>query len=491
MKHAAAVFLTLSMAVAAVAQDAPEISRADLAVSLLRFELAMKNADLDPKRLAEVNKAFDVATLAFFQQRFPEALSQFDALAIDLMPDINHDAARRAASMRVSLEPAVFNLQQPTEAIIHCTTLYPPGPEGTQIDAGIAILAPDGTVIGGARPKFISSGAAGDSTALRDAIDFTALDPGRYQFVLVPGSVDDADNVAKRLVSGSFLVVDGSLDAAREANETRIAKLHDAALTPAITAVSARNALLTDSPDPSNTAQLMLDLADIAQQVDDEINALANGTDPYAGRTGDYWTTIKSPVKDFPARVYLPASADASQPLTVLIAFHGAGGDENMFMDAYGAGAIKNVADEHALLLVTPLTYAFGTNTGEQFDALIQTLEQHYTIDAGRIFIVGHSMGGGAVSSVINARGDRLAGAAALCGFRPLVGESGAVPPTLVVAAELDPIASPARIEPFAQQAIEKGLPIEYRLIPNYGHTVIVGDYVDDAVAWMLEQPLD
>lgn len=493
MRHVCAfgLCLVIGFAFAAGAQDDPEITRADLAVSLLRFELALKDAELDADRLAQVNKDFDAATLAFFQQRYGEALRQIDQIAIGLMPEIDQEAAVKAAAVRVSLEPPVLNTRHQTDAGIRVTTLYPPGPEGTVVDAAIAIISPDGTVVGGAHPRLTSSGIAGDSVVTAGMSHLATLAPGRYEFAIVPGGVADADNPAKRLTSGAFLVAGESLDAVRTENETRIASLEAGtpALDQALTAVTARNALLTDSPDPSNTAQFVLDLAQIAKEVDGEIQSIAAGTDPYAGRTGDYWTAIASPIKDFPVRIYVPESADGSKPLPLLIAFHGAGGDENMFMDAYGVGAIKSVAEQHGLLLVTPLTYAFNANTGEQFDALMEALDRLYPIDASRVFAVGHSMGGGAVTALIYARGGKLAAAATLCGFRPLMTETA--PPTLVIAAELDPIASPARIEPFVQQAIDKKLPVEYRLIPDYGHTVIVGDYIDDAVAWMLSAPAE
>lgn len=41
-------------------------------------------------------------------------------------------------------------------------------------------------------------------------------------------------------------------------------------------------------------------------------------------------------------------------PRPLLVVLHGAGGDENMFPEAYGAGIIKRIAEKHGLLVASP-----------------------------------------------------------------------------------------------------------------------------------------
>ena len=181
----------------------------------------------------------------------------------------------------------------------------------------------------------------------------------------------------------------------------------------------------------------------MASEVAAEIEALTKGENPYAGREGDYWRVLKAASKESPMRVYLPDSADTSKPVALVVAFHGAGGDENMFMDAYGAGIIKETADKHGFLLVTPRTYDYGgKGIGDMFDALIEAIGYDYDIDANRIYVLGHSMGGGATNNLINARPTIIAAAAPICGFRALTTSAEETPPTLVIAAEHDPLAT-------------------------------------------------
>jgi predicted esterase len=281
-----------------------------------------------------------------------------------------------------------------------------------------------------------------------------------------------------------------SLDAiaARNSQELKSIDAATPALEQAKASCAARNRLLSDNPSPENTAQLLFDPNQLANEVAAEIEALANGDNPYANRKGDYWRVLQAGAKESPMRVYLPESADPSKPLPLVVAFHGAGGDENMFMDAYGAGVIKETADQHGFLLVTPRTYDYGgNNIGEMFDALIEAVGYDYDIDPSRIYVLGHSMGGGATNNLINARPNMIAAAAPICGFRQLTTSAEETPPTLVIAAELDPLARPARVEPGAQKAIDAGLPVEYKLIKNYGHTLVVGDIMHDTIDWLLK----
>jgi hypothetical protein len=56
----------------------------------------------------------------------------------------------------------------------------------------------------------------------------------------------------------------------------------------------------------------------------------------------------------------------------------------------------------------------------------------------------------------------------------------------LVIASELDRIAVPSRIEATVERAKAAGLPVEYRLLKNYGHTLAVTKVLPDVVDWLL-----
>jgi predicted esterase len=132
------------------------------------------------------------------------------------------------------------------------------------------------------------------------------------------------------------------------------------------------------------------------------------------------------------------------------------------------------------------LTTAFaGSVGGERFDQLVEALGYDYSIDPARIYLLGHSMGGMTVSALLAVRADRIAAAACLNGFSGFGEAVTIIPPTLVTAGELDPIVSQARIEPAFNRAKAAGLPVEYRLLKNYGHTLAVTKVLPDVIEWL------
>jgi predicted esterase len=259
------------------------------------------------------------------------------------------------------------------------------------------------------------------------------------------------------------------------------------ALVQARAAVKARLRLLARPFDAENTAQFLMDPGALWAQVQAEAAALKKGLDPFKGRAGDYWRVVRNGDRQIPLRVYAPSSADSSEPAVLVIAFHGAGGDENMFMDGYGAGLIKRLADKRKFLLATPLTDAFrGSETGPAFDALLEALGHDYAIDSERVYVLGHSAGGMLTNRLLELRGSRIAAAACLCGFLGFPDEIRAIPRTLIVAGEIDPIANPARLDPLFKKAREAGYPVAFRLIKNYGHTLLVAKVLPDVLDWLL-----
>jgi pimeloyl-ACP methyl ester carboxylesterase len=59
--------------------------------------------------------------------------------------------------------------------------------------------------------------------------------------------------------------------------------------------------------------------------------------------------------------------------------------------------------------------------------------------------------------------------------------------PTLIIAAELDGVVAAAGLEKSAQKSVDIGLPVELRVIPNYGHTLMVGVALPEALDWLFQ----
>lgn len=459
---------------------APQITRADLAASYLRLEEAyFANPPSGEKRVA-INKGFDQATLAFFTGRNADAIRMIDGLTQSLGPQPPTAEQRVAASLKVTLEPPVWSADLPVPATARVQSIYePPLKMPQQVELILRLVDPQGkTVL--EQPLELTAGP-GHPVAIGVPLELSgkAVSPGMYRVELVAlGATFNATRVS--------VVAGRSLDEQRAANEMRLAKIAAAspALLEALASCKARNALLTNRPAESNSAQFLADLQSLAVQVDKEIEELAAGRDPYFRRGGDYWRVLTTASGDIPLRVYAPPSVSTDKPSPLLIVLHGAGGDENMFLEAYGVGAIKRIADEKGLLVVSPLTYRFGSGP-KNFDKLLEATSHDYLVDRERVYVLGHSMGAGTVAGLARSRADAIAAACCIAGGNFV--EEAASAPLLAIIAQLDAVVPAKRLQGGAEKAAAGGSPIEIRSMPELGHTLVVGTVLGEAVDWLLE----
>lgn len=250
-------------------------------------------------------------------------------------------------------------------------------------------------------------------------------------------------------------------------------------LAQAVASASARAALLVDTPSRERSAEFLADPVTLAAAVTAEVAALERGKNPYAGRRGDTWRVLLgdggAPV---PMRVVVPPSS-GRRPMGVLVALHGAGGDENMFVDAYGAGVTPRLAAEANLILVSPATTLFSRSPAT-LDSLLAVLGREHRVDPARVYLMGHSMGAGAAAKLAGERPAVVTAAACLAGGAPVT--AAGAPPVLFLGAALDPVIPAARVEQAA-----KGTPTgTYELRPHEGHTLMVGGGVRRALPWLL-----
>ncbi|MBN1967357.1 MAG: prolyl oligopeptidase family serine peptidase [Anaerolineae bacterium] len=105
-------------------------------------------------------------------------------------------------------------------------------------------------------------------------------------------------------------------------------------------------------------------------------------------------------------RLYVPANHDAAQPVPLLFALHGGGGNSRS-MERLTEGGFNRLADAHDFLVVYPdgLNQAWNDGrliTGQASDAddvgfllaLLDDLATRYAIDPARVFATGISNGG-------------------------------------------------------------------------------------------------
>jgi predicted esterase len=280
-----------------------------------------------------------------------------------------------------------------------------------------------------------------------------------------------------RLVNGRAASI------ARDAFLARLAKLDTTGpLAQAIISARARAGLMVDVPSRERLAEWLSDPAQLARDLAREVSVLERGRNPYVGQAGDAWHTFRGDQGTLiPMRVVAPsAAATSSAPIPVLIVLHGTGGDENMFIEAYGQGLAAKLGLAANAIVVSPLTTTFGA-TPAHFDSLMSVLRSEYRVNGARVYVLGHSVGASVAARLAQARPMQITAVACLAGGAPVT--VAKAPPVLFVGAALDPI-----IPASAVQRSATGTPSgTYRQLEHEGHTLMVANALRLAVPWLLD----
>jgi predicted esterase len=253
----------------------------------------------------------------------------------------------------------------------------------------------------------------------------------------------------------------------------------------ALASLHARIAVLADEPDEANSAQFLADPVALASALQEEIAALQAGRDPYR-RTGDIWRVLQMPTGHVPIRIYIPPQARAAQDLPLVIALHGAGADENMFLEGYGHGRLRHLADSLGFLVASPNTVEFARDPAT-LDTLLAVVARTNRFDRRRVYVLGHSLGGGVTLRLAFQRRGDIRAAAIIAGAGT-VPATQTVVPTLFLAAERDLVIPAARVQASFAALQSRGAPVAYWLAEGWGHTLVVGIALDRALAFLLEE---
>ena len=454
----------------------PTLTRADLALALQRFERAFLDHRPEGQELINTNLVFEGVTQNFFRMNFSAAIAELNETALKLrLGRTPSNEEVWLASLKVSIDPVVVG---PTSSppIIHLREMYS-RPNATRCSFDVLLLQ------GKVQRRFpvTPTGEKGEEIG---AVTLHGEWKGTWNIHISQPNAVEFDS-GRRL-----MVVPKDLNEWRLANKRRLDALlqPSSELSSALATCLARNELLKMDPSEANSTEFLSDPNVLAPELEEEIAAIEKKKNPYAGRVGDYWRVMNRQATKVPMRVYVPPSLNLVKPVPLVIALHGAGGDENMFMDAYGLGKLKREADRKGFIAVSPATFYFLTRS-ENLPAVIKELSDCYPIDHTRVYVLGHSMGGGATAKLVSEKGDLIAAACCIAGFRGF--KSKEICPTLILSAELDAIVPKDMIEAEAKNAIREGLPVEYETVPSYGHTLVVEAKLSAVIDWLFMHSRD
>jgi predicted esterase len=211
------------------------------------------------------------------------------------------------------------------------------------------------------------------------------------------------------------------------------------------------------------------------------LDALEKGKDPFAGKTGDFHRAYRSTVDHTlqPYRLFVPDGYDGGKPAPLVVALHGMGGDENSFFDLYADGLIKREAAKRGFFVAAPkgrgpASMYRGDAEKDVLDVIAE-VRRDYRIDGGRIYVMGHSMGGFGSWSIAANHPDLFAAIAPFAGGgnpsrAPLIKHI----PQFVVHGDNDRTVPVAQSRNMVEAARKAGAVIEYIEVPGGNHIDIV-----------------
>ncbi|MDW8166891.1 MAG: alpha/beta fold hydrolase [Acidobacteriota bacterium] len=109
----------------------------------------------------------------------------------------------------------------------------------------------------------------------------------------------------------------------------------------------------------------------------------------WANQPGDHWVSARYNEAVHYFRLFVP-STTSSEPRPLVIALHGAGGNEHLFFEGYGLGRVLTEAARRGWYVLAP-------RAGNRLDHVWAALElayAHLNVDRNRVLLIGHSMGG-------------------------------------------------------------------------------------------------
>lgn len=469
------------------------VTRVDLARAYLELERSARaHPDAPGEQTASVNRAFDRAAGAFFTGDFSSATRVLHEQTAVLDGESSDADLALARSIRVEIDPPVLPVGERFDVQLKLSRMYPTPPRasGAPLEVVVEVVGEAQTVLA-SRTITISGGDDRFNLALPLSIQSDRV--GRTSIMVRRAGKDDG---ARVIQAGFMTFVKAQLELTREDLLARLEKVDRAPRLDFARGIFTQRArLLSDRPPTTISETFALDQAVLERELTFEIREIEALRDPYkASLSGDRWSAFELGEAFVPMRLFAPKRAGATDaaptsPRPLVIALHGAGGDEHMFMDGLGAGLLKDLASAKGFVVASPRLSLLGGGPGEVFDALLEGIERQTPIDRSRVYVIGHSMGGGIATVWAKLRPDKIA---AVCTFASVGRLAGGaqIPPTLVNAGAIDGLVSAASIKQDADTAKQQESPVEFRSYDHLGHTLVVARALPESIDWLLAKRL-
>lgn len=193
--------------------------------------------------------------------------------------------------------------------------------------------------------------------------------------------------------------------------------------------------------------------------------------DDWLREPGDHWWAIPSERGVVRSRVFVPEQAERGvRPL--VIALHGAGGNEHMFFESLGVGKAVRETKERGWYLIAPVANAPGS-----VETVLAFAKKNLKVSEPRVFLIGHSMGGFMTFDAARKMPKTFAAIGAIAaGDR---GGQGELPPLFLAVGEQE-IGMLRQQAKSAADSLKSKTTLEFKTYPNSEHLMIVADCLPD-----------
>ncbi|GBC93962.1 hypothetical protein HRbin15_02464 [bacterium HR15] len=201
---------------------------------------------------------------------------------------------------------------------------------------------------------------------------------------------------------------------------------------------------------------------------------------------GDYWMVTRYREHMVAFRLFIPRQFKPNRPIPLVVALHGAGGNEHLFFEGYGLGIVLKEARKRGWAVIAPRAEPNLVHVGGALEAAKRLLP----IDPKRIYLMGHSMGGAHSFAAIAQFPNQFRAVAIFAG----AGKPSQIPsdlPILIAVGEqeLDLIKNNIESTCIHLQALNLKM-LECRKYDGCDHLMIVREAMPDAFAFFDRAPL-
>lgn len=213
---------------------------------------------------------------------------------------------------------------------------------------------------------------------------------------------------------------------------------------------------------------------------------------------------FKEAGKDMEYALFVPSTYDKDKKAPLIVALHGLGGTPQGILRYAG---FTDLAEKHGYVLAAPMGYNergwYGArplvkgkagepkNLAELSEKDVMTVldivRKDYSIDPDRVYLLGHSMGGGGAFHLGIKYPDVWA---ALAPIAPAVSRPAADVekikhiPVILVQGDKDELVRVERVRPWAEQMKKLGMTHEYIEVAGGDHVSIAGKHLPDIFAF-------